>query len=311
MSTAAHPSAVEASRRVLPERLALITAASVVHHQCKNHLRIETQLKHHVLRLDQYVFTLQRTWYTVVFSKSFSFILPFSATVLPIIGNLLAVGLFASPWVEVKVARATGDNGKLNAVPYAAMLAQCACWVVYAALQNSLAVAPINLVRTIRQLRTQNARMPTGAQRPIIIALDIDISARSSKSVYLRAHLNLFIRFQFGCVCGLIFCVSTMRNVKDRDEYLRQERLFFLALALPSICLLTVCMAVQDLATKINIVRLLFLREFALGLIFHSNPTRLCHNVSIHHRSLLCSWDTSASRSTWHFSRRPCQLYLL
>ncbi len=46
-----------------------------------------------------------------------------------------------------------------------------------------------------------------------------------------------------------------MRNVKDRDEYLRQERLFFLALVLPSVCLLTVCMAVEDLATKINIVR--------------------------------------------------------
>ncbi len=99
-----------------------------------------------------------------------------------------------------------------------------------------------------------------------------DIAARSSKSVY---------RFQFGCVCGLIFCVSTMRNVKDRDEYLRQERLFFLALALPSICLLTVCMAVQDMATKINIVRFLFLLEFILKLILHSNPTRLCHNFSI------------------------------
>jgi hypothetical protein len=191
--------------------------------------------------------------------------------VLPIIGNLLAVGLFASPWVEVKVARATGDNGKLNAVPYAAMLAQCACWIVYAALQNSLAVAPINLVRTIRQLRTQDVRMPTGAQRPIKTCIT-DIAARSSKSLY---------RFQFGCVCGLIFCVSTMRNVKDRDEYLRQERLFFLALALPSICLLTVCMAVQDMTTKINIVRFLFLLEFILRLILHSNPTRLCHNFSI------------------------------
>lgn len=85
--------------------------------------------------------------------------------VLPILGNIIAVVLFLSSMPAVFAARSSGDNGKLNSLPFSALLAQgrldssiffwyrviflplsAICWVIYGVMTNNVGISPINLV---------------------------------------------------------------------------------------------------------------------------------------------------------------------
>jgi uncharacterized protein with PQ loop repeat len=63
-----------------------------------------------------------------------------AATVFPIFGNILAVGLFCSSIKDVLVVRKSGDNGQLNSFPFVCLFSQCIAWTLYGMQINNVRV---------------------------------------------------------------------------------------------------------------------------------------------------------------------------